>query len=448
MIPESQRGDCSEGPPADTLTVERLVPGGRGFSRDSQGKPVFVRGGLPGDSIVPSILRDKRSFVEVDEFRLVKQGPQRVPARCVDEAKCGGCDIMKLSAVGQAEAKIGMLLEALQRTGGFVSLTHEDIALRSVGAKFDYRLRIRLQVRNGRIGFFSSASHELVEVQRCEVASPPLRQLLNEVRQCIRTDSAAFDSVEAIELRALPEGSIASTPKERDSAYIGLKKGFRSSAALRAALRCLEHRCLVAFSDQRELAPVQKLWVTDDVHVLVPVGGFCQVHPEVNRALIAEVLLLAQEAGARRFLDLYCGSGNFSLPLGKLGLSGVGVELSREAIAAAWSGARAQGLDQLRFFTDDVGKHANGLVPAGQRFDLVIVDPPRAGARDICAVLPCLTRGKLILISCDPVTLARDLRCLVDRGARLESIQAWDMFPQTHHLETLVVLNCADSGAC
>ncbi len=433
-------------PSDETLVIERIVPGGRGFARSASGLPVFVRGGLPGDRLRAEQVRDKRSFLEVERFSLLEAGPERVPPSCVDEARCGGCDLMRLERAAQHQVKIGILREALMRTGGFQASDLPAIRLQAPGPELGYRLRVRLQVQAGKVGFFSSASHELIEVEACQVASPEVRTLLGMVRECVRSHSQAFADVESIEARVLPPGLSNSPLVDRSSVFLALTRGKRPSAALGLALELLEVHARVSVAGEHQ--PIdQKLWVTDDVFVASPIGGFCQVHQGVNRALVSAVLELARSCGARNFLDLYSGSGNFSLPLAHAGLSGLGIELSRDATEAAVRGARAQALKNVEFRSGDVARAVAQLVSLAARYDLIVVDPPRAGARDVVRSLVELGKT-LVMVSCDPVTLARDLKELVSAGAVIERLEAWDMFPQTHHVETLCVLNCAAAGAC
>ncbi len=171
----------------------------------------------------------------------------------------------------------------------------------------------------------------------------------------------------------------------------------------------------------------------------MPGGGFNQVNWAVNQLLVQALLDGAQRASALSFCDLYCGAGNFSLPLLARGLVGLGIESSRSAIAAAKRAAKEQALPSARFIAGDVRVELERLART-DRFDLVVLDPPRSGARDVLSEL--IRRGPrhIAYCACDPVTLARDLRSLCDAGYSLEQVMGFDMFPQTHHFETLAWL--------
>jgi 23S rRNA (uracil1939-C5)-methyltransferase len=164
----------------------------------------------------------------------------------------------------------------------------------------------------------------------------------------------------------------------------------------------------------------------------------------VNEGLVARVVEIAKKEGARTFLDLYCGSGNFSFPLAAEGLSGVGVEENAEAIDAARHGAREAGV-AVEFLAEPCERYIKRASRAGHHFDMVVLDPPRAGAKQILPALLSMKSPTILMVSCDPVTFARDLRLLVDGGYHLAQVEGWDMFPQTHHVESFAVLRRRES---
>jgi 23S rRNA (uracil1939-C5)-methyltransferase len=171
----------------------------------------------------------------------------------------------------------------------------------------------------------------------------------------------------------------------------------------------------------------------------VPASSFSQVNWSVNRALVARVAALSSAHRVRRFVELYAGAGNFTLPLLATGAQGVAIE-GNAAAASALREAAARSGQPLRVLTGDVRHHLHALREGGERPDLVLVDPPRAGARDALADIVALAPACIGFCSCDPVTLARDLRSLREAGYELSVLEGYDMFPQTHHLETLAWL--------
>jgi tRNA/tmRNA/rRNA uracil-C5-methylase (TrmA/RlmC/RlmD family) len=248
---------------------------------------------------------------------------------------------------------------------------------RSAGPALGYRHRVRLQSAGGQLGFFARGSRDLVPIDRCEVAHPSINDAL----------AAGCD---AVELRVGVDG---------------------------------------AGPDVVQRIDLPGAWID------VPPRAFSQINPHVNRALVQRVL--DGVGDAKTAFDLHCGAGNFALPLAAAGLAVRGCDVAGPAIQAARRSARAQGLDVELFG----GSALDALARWTDRPDLVVLDPPRAGCREIIAPLLERMPTHIAMISCDPATCARDVGALVRGGYVVRSAEAWDMFPQTHHVEALVWLD-------
>lgn len=445
----NQTGLEQRSPIGEKIQIEQMVPGGSGMGRLSDGRAAFVPGAVAGDVIEVRRFTDKKSFVHVDEFLLITASDDRIQPSCPVAQTCGGCDWMALSPAAQAKHKLSLVEQSLSRTGRVqLDLIEQPVRLIPSPRLLHYRTRVRLQVADGQLGFYSTQSHRLVTFQACEVASDSLNQALELLRPIVAQNRDTFSCVKSIELRVLREAS----PLDPQHASIHLQVGTEKQApstktknALLAALLPLSDRMLVRVG--RDESARQSFSVPApegaETKIFVKPGGFTQVNLGINRALVERVL---QEAvGAKTFLDIYCGSGNFSLPLLALGLEGVGVELSAEAIDAAREGAHEAGLGG-EFFSGSSERVLGDLVRRRRRFDLVLVDPPRAGAKPIIEALKSLVADKLLMISCDPVTLARDIHALTSAGFSLQTVCAFDMFPQTHHVETFAILKPPQAG--
>jgi 23S rRNA (uracil1939-C5)-methyltransferase len=413
--------------------IERLVPGGAGFLRLDNGQGAFALGALPGERIRVEQAEDHRTYLQATRWTLLEPSPDRVTPVCPVQARCGGCDLMTLSYGAQLAAKAGMLREALTRTGRFRELP--EIRLVQSEAVVGYRSRIRLHVASdARIGFFAAGSQDLIEIPGCPVADPALEHALLTLRAIVAQHGTALTRFAELELRVAPAGprlSLWLMPKKPELSGVtqllsALSAAFQVSIAERASDP--EHE--------------QRFPLPGGVELRAPAQAFTQVNWAVNQALVQALLDAVERRKLRRFCDLYCGAGNFSLPLVSRGLSGVGIEASKSAIAAAKRAAVAEKLTQIRFVAGDV-RDALAKLPRSEAFELVVLDPPRSGARD---VLPELLRREphhIAYCACDPVTLARDLRTLCDAGYALRELSVFDMFPQTHHFETLVWLSRA-----
>lgn len=417
------------------VLVEKVVPGGRGFARLPDGRGALISGAFPGERVRLSGVRDRGSYVEANAELLdmtADEGaaPLRVSKECPVADACGGCDWMALDLETQRRFKLELVREALRRTGGFTSLPE----LRIVGgAPWGYRSRIRLQLDGGRIGFHAAGSHDLVEPEVCKVSAPPLQEALRTLRTRVQRSPRAFAPFGYVELRFTTAGAPLSL-------FFGRRepKAGPLPRATSEQLSALRDEFLVRVEGE-PVGELERMPLRGG-HVLAAPGTFTQVNWEVNEALVGAVCDGARAKGLRTFADLYCGNGNFGLPLAAAGLSGRGVEVSAASIEAARRAATEQKLDAVRFEVGDVAARAAAWASAGERYDLVVVDPPRAGAKGAIDPIVRLAKESIAMVSCDPVTLARDLKGLRERGCELEDLVAFDMFPQTHHVECLAWL--------
>lgn len=420
------------------ISVERLVPGGRGMGRLPDGRIAFLTGVVPGDVVRLVRWKDKSSFVEVNEHQLAQPAKERVLPSCSIAHRCGGCDWMMISADTQREAKIDLLRQALLRTGSFQPEQLPHIAFTKSPRALGYRGRVRLHVRQGKVGYFSRRSNELVTFEECLVASPQLARAILLLKLCLEEFPREAKLLDALELRALLESDGSSIEPGSCTLHLVLNEGVASRALAPLLARLRQHWTVAVGQEAGALVALPPTCGGQVVTLAAP-GAFTQVNWAVNAQLVSAVVDLAQAYEAKTFLDVYCGGGNFSLPLLALGLRGVGVEQSAAAIFAARAGAERAGLRGV-FHAGQARQVLQSRALTEKTFDLAVIDPPRAGAKDVLGVLARMGIPHLLMISCDPVTLARDLRALVSEGYSVESLRIFDMFPQTHHFESLCVL--------
>jgi len=402
-------------PEAEPWLVERLVPGGEGFGRAPDGRAAFIPGGLPGDRIRPTRLTEKKRMVRVEAFQLVEGGPERrADAPCEYAARCGGCDWMFLEREAQLRWKRALVADAVRRIARVEVEVDPTV---TAGPEVGYRSRIRLHADDaGHLGMYARGSHRIVDLQRCAVAD----EAINEALPVLRVGRPV--GVCEVELRAAPLGPrvvVRSHPADKVWALGGLIPAVEPDVP----------------------PPVQRWPLPLDLELAVPATVFVQVNPAVNVALIDALLAGASARGATNFVDLYCGAGNFALPLAGAGLTGSGIEANPAAIAAARDTAEAARLSsRVSFLAGRVNELLPPMAKTAGVVDLVVLDPPRAGAKEAIAPLLKLAPKWIAAVSCDPATLARDLKMLLDGGYAIESVTPFDMFPQTHHVEVLVWL--------
>lgn len=411
------------------VTVEKLAPGGDGFLRLPDGQVLFVRDAAPGDRIRLGEVEKQRGTLWTRDHQLLSPSSDRITPECPVAESCGGCNLMQLSRASELAQKSAMLQDALERVGG---VSRAATPLRTSDASVGYRSRVRFHVgRHGKLGFFARGTHHLVEVPGCLVADPRINQALVSIRRLARRFPEALVGFSDVELRATETDVIARfVPRD------GIKP-----IAAEPFLRALAKEMRVVATEREAQAVSERRWVTSEVFIEVPADAFSQINVAVNRELVAALISGARARALTSFCDLYAGVGNFALPLARLGLSGVMVERNASAVRAAERAAAAQGLTRLKTRSADAGRALTDLVREGQRFDLVVLDPPREGAPEVVGGVAALSPRAVAFVACDPVALSRDLKPLLAAGLKIQSVQAFDMFPRTHHFETLVWLD-------
>ncbi|HEY6558389.1 MAG TPA: hypothetical protein VI072_14000 [Polyangiaceae bacterium] len=354
----------------------------------------------------------------VDELALVP---------CPVVAACGGCPLMPSVRQRELEAKRASVNRALARA----ELLHPALEWACVLDRFGYRNRLRLRVTaDGHVAFFNP--HKIAE---CAVLEPSLASLMDQIREYSRRHPDVMRAFAHLEARA-PDldgrGGVCLQPLAGSSpteSARALQDGVGDTITV-----------TVAGTVSPERVPSQRWAVSDDVYARVPLDAFLQVNTLVNRALVAHLRELARERGVQSFVDLYAGSGNLGLPLLRDGKTGVCVEAQPSALHALGRACLEQDLPGPLLRAESAEHAARALFEAGERFDLAILDAPRAGVKSGIEQMAALTRRSLAVCSCNPESLARDLRSLTALGFVLERLLLFDMFPNTRHVEVLAWL--------
>jgi len=426
--------------PTVDLVIERLAHGGRGVGR-YQGKAVFVPATAPGETVRCRIVHEKRRYAEGELLAVLQPSPLRRLPFCPIASECGGCQWQHLSYAGQLQAKQAIFNDTLVRTAG---VDPERIApILAAPEEQGYRCRAQVKCRLGTkgliAGFYRSGTHRIVPFDSCPVLAPEL----NSVMALLRTALACFSRADRI-----PQCDLCVDAAGQTIVVIHLLEGGLDELRQLLEPLCVEGR--VAFFVQsgrketlRHLCGAVDQFIHPEADGVLALGfapgGFVQVNLEQNKGLVAEALAACRIGGDERVLDLYCGIGNFSLPLARRCRQVVGVEEFAPAIAAAGKNARAHGLENLQF----LAKPAESYVASCSEgaFDLVLLDPPRTGAYDVAVELLRLKPRRIVYVSCDPATLARDLVPLLHGGYDFEAARPIDMFPQTSHIEAVAVMS-------
>lgn len=422
------------------LRIDSLAFGGNGIGR-LDGKAIFVPLTAPGDQVRCRIVRDKGRWAEAELVEILAPAPERIIPPCPVFGLCGGCQWQFLPYDEQTQWKERIYRDLLQRQGGVAP----DNILPVVAAPAPYAYRSRAQFKctdtpqGFTLGYFRRGSHVVVGINVC----PLLPKGLNDLIPMLK--SSIDGTVVAAHIPQIDVG-IDDRGKVRLVVH-ALGNTATEVAKLLQPIAISEDFALFVQSRGRE-GRMQHIYGEEDLVIncdtpplalAYKAGGFSQINLEQNRTLVNAVLGAAGLQGTERVLDLYCGMGNFSLPLARRCAEVVGVEDYAPSITQAKSNARQNGLSNIRFHARPA---AGALRAFGQDapFDLVVLDPPREGASDVCRELIDLCPPRVIYISCDPATQARDLKTLLNHGYRCLSAQPFDFFPQTHHIESLAIL--------
>jgi 23S rRNA (uracil1939-C5)-methyltransferase len=425
-------------------SVATLTHDGEGIVR--AGKTAFVAGALPGEVIRFQRLRSHRGHDEARLLEVLEPSADRVTPRCSHFGVCGGCALQHLAAERQIEVKEQALRDALERVA---KVSPQEWLAPLRGPEWGYRRRARLGARyvtkKGRVvvGFRERLAPYIAALDHCDVVSPPVGQLITPLA-LMMTDLASREHIPQIEvavadnvtalvfrvLCALPEGDIAALREfaRRHGVRIYLQTGGLNSVApldAAAALEPLKYS-LPEFAVTYDFAP------TD----------FVQINAAINAAMVARVVGLLELDSNARVLDLYCGLGNFTLPLARRAGMVLGIEGDAALVERARHNAALNGLGNANFVAADLTQTLPAHAPylAGG-FSHVVLDPPRAGALDVMPTIAHLAPAKVAYISCHPGSLARDIAVLVHEfGFVLRAAGVLDMFPHTAHVESLAVL--------
>ncbi len=440
-----------------SVYIEKVVAGGRGLGRLADGMVVMVPAVLPGEQVLVQVQRRKKHFWECYARSIQKESEHRVEPPCPVYSTCGGCDFQHVSYEEQVRLKQEILKEHLVR--GHLVKSAEDTAsfLQDpvvCQEPFGYRLRVRLhRDRQGQIGIYRSNSHHVIPITNCLIADKEINLILAALEGCLPLQDLLAQTSE-FEILVSPDDrksvillDFSRKPRSADLKLIST--AVEQIASLKDIFLKVDKHGL--FGSQGRVGQVRDhaliRWTLpvglgkEPVTLTVEPGGFYQVNQEQNEKLTSLLLEFAGLSGTEHVLDLFCGMGNFSLPMARGAGRVLGLDLQGAAIRSAKRNAELSGLENVIFKKGGAIPEAKKLTKAGQHFDIVLLDPPRSGCKEVLPHVLGLGAEKIIYISCDPATLCRDLGQLVLPGNyRIQKMRLVDMFPQTSHLETIVLL--------
>lgn len=426
-------------------TIERISHDGRGIAL-IDGKTTFIEGALPGEQVTFRTIKRHRNYDEGIMETVVTPSPMRAEPACPHFSQCGGCQLQHITYAEQIALKQRTLLEQLYQ---FSHLTPKEILPPLVDEPFHYRSKARLSVRylNKReellIGFHEKHARGITRATTCPVLTHPMPEHFMALRECI------------MQLNA------------RDCiAQIEVAKGIEATALIIRHLQPLseaDQKQLCDFAEQRQfyiylqpkgLDSIHRLWPTtapdedDYLHYEVSNEGinyrfhpthFTQINQQINQKMIEQAITLLDLKPTDRVLDLFCGLGNFTLPIAKHCASVVGIEGNIELIKLANNNAQRNHINNAEFYVHDLTTPLPQTPWATASFDKILIDPPRTGAIEIVKSIAIHQAKRIVYVSCNPATLARDAQVLTEQGYELTTAGMIDMFPQTRHIEAIAL---------
>jgi 23S rRNA (uracil1939-C5)-methyltransferase len=427
--------------PPEEATIVDLAHDGRGVAR-IDGKTVFVPDALPGETV--RLIRN--SFhATFDEARLeyvLTPSPDRVVPHCIHFGLCGGCALQHLAPAKQMEFKQHQLLEAFERIG---KVTPKKILPPLQGDVWRYRRRARLGAKwvvkkdKVLVGFRERGTPYLAELGSCAVLKSPLDQLLQPLADLIaglavkdkipQIEAAVADNATALVFRNL------AAMNDED---LGKLRQFGETHAVQIYLQPGNYGTVAPLDGKAE--PLVYRLPKFDVEIEFQPADFIQVNGDLNQRMVEQAIELLAPAADDHVMDLFCGLGNFSLPLARVAAQVVGVDGEVGLIERARANARRNGINNATFHAANLAEKYDGQPWANLKFDKILLDPPRAGAAEMLPMVDKSGAQRVVYISCHPASLARDAGLLVrEHGFKLKSAGVMDMFAHTAHVESIAV---------
>ena len=427
----------------ETAFIESVTHDGRGIAQ-TDGKKVFVAGALSGETVQFIRRKSRRNFDEAELLEVLEASPERITARCEAFGRCGGCSLQHITPETQRAIKAQTLRDNLERIGRVEPRTWLEPM---TGPLWNYRRRARLAVKNvhakGRalVGFRERHAPFIADMNRCEVLAQPVDGLIAPLSELVSSLSirarlpqievAVADNAVALVFRVLDPPSDDDQEKLRE---------FAVQHSLRIYLQPGGLDSIEIFHPPDETTPLHYVLQEFDVRIEFEPVDFVQINGEVNERMVHFAVEQLQVGMDDRVLDLFCGIGNFSLPLARRASTVLGVEGDATLVARAAHNAQVNSITNAEFRVADLNKVDGTEAWIKSGWDRVLLDPARSGAAEVITRMHLFAPERIVYVSCHPGTLARDAETLVhEQGYKLEAAGIIDMFPHTAHVESIAI---------
>ncbi|MBS9437812.1 23S rRNA (uracil(1939)-C(5))-methyltransferase RlmD [Photorhabdus noenieputensis] len=420
-----------------TVTADNLDAQGQGVARH-QGKTIFVAGLLPGEQAQVQLTEEKRQFAKAKLVKRLSDSPYRVNPRCPHFGVCGGCQQQHVASDLQRESKASVLEHLIRRETG-VTVSAKPVIL---GPEYGYRRRARLglhyQIKQRQLvmGFRQNQSNELVAIKECPVLRPELEQLLQPLSQCLN-NLKAVKRLGHVELVLADNGPLMILRHLDPLKWEDKEKLCTFSVQHNVAVYLAADETSLESLNE----PSEPWYQVGGLKLVFSPRDFIQVNDQVNQQMVAQAIEWLDLQPNDRVLDLFCGMGNFTLPIGRVVQSVVGVEGVATLVANGQYNARLNNLDNISFCHENLEADIHHQPWAKLGFNKVLLDPARTGAAGVMSHIVELAPEKVVYVSCNPTTLARDSKILLEAGYQIINVRMLDMFPHTGHLESMVLFS-------
>ncbi len=426
------------------VDIEAMSHEGRGIAH-IDGKTVFVFGALEGEEVRIQIRKTSRNYDEAITLDVIQPSELRITPKCEAFEVCGGCSLQHMDNDEQVAFKQRSLLEMMSHAGIEIEQVISPLRSQPWGYRRKARLGVKFVRKKGRVlvGFRERNTPYLADMSRCEVLIPQVGHRLQDLAELIASfdaretipqiEVASDDSNVALVFRHLKPLSKNDNEKLTDFArandiWIQLQPGGPDSI-------------INLYPEEQALyfSPLSK----GDIKIRFDPLDFTQVNAEINQQMVEQALHFLDLKNTDKVLDLFCGLGNFTLPIARRCSKVTGIEGDAPMVARAKQNALVQAIDNSDYFVADLSQPDPEVGWMRQQYDKILLDPPRLGAAEIARSIARFGAKTIVYISCQPASLVRDCKIICDNGYRLTHLGIMDMFPQTAHVESMAVFECS-----
>lgn len=430
-------------------TCENYTHDGQGVVK-ADGYPIFVKGIIRGEKANIQIMKDKKTYAFGRIAELLEVSEHRVKPECPVYGKCGGCQLQHMDPEAQKDFKREKVQDVIDRIAKLPIRVNPVLDMEK---PFAYRNKgqIPVDVKNGSVmtGFYRIHSNDIVDIDKCLIQSEVINTIVQVIKKDLKFYKNGKDLRHLLIKHAFSTGEAMVVFISRNRSIPHLDEMTAHIQAVYPKLKTvivnLNKRTDNVILGNRESIVYGDGYIIDELQGLkfyISSKSFYQINPLQTVKLYQQALAYADLSGQEEVLDLYCGVGTISLFLAGKAKSVTGIEIVPEAIADAKRNAALNNIENVEFICSDASDYAEELVKQHKQPDVIVVDPPRKGCDEITVkAMIKMEPKKIVYVSCDPATLARDLKVLCENGYEVNVIQPVDMFPQTYHIETIVRLS-------